>query len=269
MVMTSMIKLIAIDIDSTMTEIDGTIRQITLDSIRQARSKGILIALISARPPQGIDTVVDLLGIDVYRVSYLGAVIQTPSLVELQRLELDLEVARDIARFADAHGIALTLNIGDVEYQTHNMARPSMTSSTVVHLAERVLESGYSPVIIAVDGHESSKLIYDYCLETYPRQVHVVRHVNSGGVNNSTLVVHPDAQKGKSLTKLCRLLGIPSNGVMAIGDSESDTTMFEVAGISVAVRNADLLASNVAQIVSPLPFGAGVKWAIENYALLT
>lgn len=262
-----MIKLVAIDIDNTITQSDGTITETTLESIRNAYGQGIKIALVSARPPQGINSIAMLLGIDVYRVAYLGAVIQMPDLHEIQRLTIQMGVARDIARFADTHGLSITLNIGDVEYQTQNAIRPSMAPRVTLDLAERALEKGLPPVIIATTEYEPSILIYNYCLKNHPKAVYVVRHVNSGGSYISTLVVHPEAEKGKSLLKLCRTLSIPPDEVMAIGDSESDVTMFKVSGFSVAVNNSDANVAKTARLVAPFSYGEGVKWAIDTIAL--
>lgn len=262
-----MIKLVALDVDKTVTEPDGSIEESTLSSIRKAWSNGVEIAVVSARPPQGVDLVADLLAVDLHRIAYLGAVVQTSDLTELRRLTIDLEVSREIAGFADKQGISLTLSIDDVEYQTQSQARPSMTPRQVIDSAKRVLEQGRSPTIIGVTGDEPSSQIYQYCLNNLRSQVHVVRHVNSGGVNLSSLIVHPNAEKGKGLQVLCDRLSISMNEVMAIGDSESDVTMFRVSGTSVAVLNSDMNAAIGAQIVAPYSFGQGVKWAIEEVVL--
>ena len=262
-----MIKLLALDIDDTIAQPDGTIRRSTIAAIQQAHEHGITIALVSARPPQGIHAVAQLIQAPVYRIAYLGAVIQLPDQTEILRLSIDLPLASDIARFADAHRIALTLSIADREYQTQNVARPSMTPRVVIASAAQALEPGIAPVIIAVTEDSPSRLVYDYCMQQYPDRVHIVRHVNSAGSNLSALIVHPEAEKGKSLLKLCHALSIPAGDVMAVGDSESDLTMFRVSGFSAAVQNASSTVAKAATAVAPFPYGEGVQWVIENMVL--
>jgi len=262
-----MIRLIAIDIDNTITSPDGTIETDTITAIVNAYVAGIKIALVSARPLQGVEEVICLLRIPVYRICYLGAVIQDSKGSELQRLTLDLDIARDIARFADSHGFSLTITIADTEYHTQNESRQSMTPHITTFSAESVLKNGEQPVIIGMVGNKSSVAIYEYCHVHYAKSVHVIRHVNVGGSYASALVVHPEAEKGKSLIKLCQALSIEAHEVMAIGDSESDTTMFDVAGLSVAVNNADEDTKRAASIVAPYAFGGGVAWALRKFTL--
>jgi hydroxymethylpyrimidine pyrophosphatase-like HAD family hydrolase len=230
---------------------------------------GIQIALISARPPQGVEAVVQLLGIPVHRVCYLGAVIQDSNRTELQRLTLDMAIARDIAKFADAHGFSLTITIADTEYHTQNESRPSMTPSVTTDSAERILTNSEPPVLLGVVGDKPSASVYEYCQAKYADTVHVIHHINVGGSYISALIVHPAAEKGKSLIKLCRYLSIETHAVLAIGDSESDTTMFRVAGLSVAVHNADPETRRASKIVAPYPYGRGVAWGLRTFVLGT
>jgi len=47
--------------------------------------------------------------------------------------------------------------------------------------------------------------------------------------------------KGSALQHMLQICGIDPEHVMAIGDNESDATMFEVVKFSVAVANATIL----------------------------
>ena len=46
--------------------------------------------------------------------------------------------------------------------------------------------------------------------------------------------------KGSGLKTLCGQLGIDPSACMAVGDANNDIPMFHVAGISVAMGNADV-----------------------------
>jgi hypothetical protein len=47
----------------------------------------------------------------------------------------------------------------------------------------------------------------------------------------------PNVHKGHGLLKICELLGISPNQVLAFGDGENDIDMLRVAGYSVAMSN--------------------------------
>lgn len=70
-------------------------------------------------------------------------------------------------------------------------------------------------------------------------------------------VMPREADKGQGLLYACKLLGISPSEVVAIGDSETDLELFEKAGISVAVSNADEKAKEKADIVLSKPSGKG------------
>ncbi|GAB6876396.1 HAD family hydrolase [Thermaerobacter litoralis] len=51
-------------------------------------------------------------------------------------------------------------------------------------------------------------------------------------------IIRPDATKEAALAELCRLLGVPRERVIAVGDGENDLGMIRWAGLGVAVANA-------------------------------
>ena len=72
------------------------------------------------------------------------------------------------------------------------------------------------------------------------------------------------ATKGDALTHLCQFLNIPLEDTMAIGDSDNDLTMLEVAGWSFSMRNASPLARQSARFQTLSNEQEGVAHAIER-----
>jgi hydroxymethylpyrimidine pyrophosphatase-like HAD family hydrolase len=60
-------------------------------------------------------------------------------------------------------------------------------------------------------------------------------------------------------------MGVKPQEIMAVGDSENDLEFLEVAGVKVAVANADQELKSLADYVSQKPYGDGVKEAIERF----
>ncbi len=52
-------------------------------------------------------------------------------------------------------------------------------------------------------------------------------------------LMHPDASKGCAIRQLAKRLGIQKEEIMVIGDNYNDLPMFENAGVSVAMGNAN------------------------------
>jgi hypothetical protein len=119
-------------------------------------------------------------------------------------------------------------------------------------------------MLMSFEGHEPASACDAYCTEHYPDAVAMYRHFTPDGDYISTLVVHPAAQKGEALTTVCRALDVDMRDALAIGDSESDTTMFRVVGTSVAVANASPDVRAAATHVAPCENGDGVSWALRH-----
>ncbi|WP_148235714.1 HAD family hydrolase [Thermaerobacter marianensis] len=91
--------------------------------------------------------------------------------------------------------------------------------------------------------------VYKVVLATDPERAGAVRPAVEEGLRGleaccvATLpglleIVRPDATKEAALEDLCRMLGVPRQRVMAIGDGENDLGMIRWAGFGVAMANA-------------------------------
>jgi len=72
--------------------------------------------------------------------------------------------------------------------------------------------------------------------------------------------------KGTALQWLIDSLGISAADVMAVGDCEADRSMLMVAGVPVAVSNADEQTRSLARYVVPSNNELGVAVALEGFA---
>ncbi len=77
----------------------------------------------------------------------------------------------------------------------------------------------------------------------------------------------PQINKGSSLKLICQELGITTQDIMAVGDSENDIDFLKVAGLKVAVKNADQQLKDIADYVTDNSYGDGVFEAIERFTL--
>lgn len=80
-------------------------------------------------------------------------------------------------------------------------------------------------------------------------------------------ITDPLVNKGSSLEKVASDLGINTKNIMAVGDSENDIELLEVAGMKVAVANADQKLKKIADHVTTKPYGDGVAEALELLVL--
>lgn len=85
--------------------------------------------------------------------------------------------------------------------------------------------------------------------------------------SSSMEITHPEANKGQGIQTLCRLLDIPMEAVMALGDSGNDETMLRQAGLGVAMGNAPQNVKACADAVTETNENDGAAIAVERYVL--
>ncbi len=78
-------------------------------------------------------------------------------------------------------------------------------------------------------------------------------------------ITHKDATKGGALGRLCRMIGIPMEQVMALGDSGNDVSMLQMAGLGVAMGNAPAFVKQAANAVTESNVEDGAAAAIERF----
>jgi hypothetical protein len=60
-------------------------------------------------------------------------------------------------------------------------------------------------------------------------------------------------------------MGINPEEILAVGDSENDREFLKVAGVKVAVANAEPELKSIADYVTEKPYGDGVKEALKRF----
>ena len=85
--------------------------------------------------------------------------------------------------------------------------------------------------------------------------------------HNCMEITHPEANKGRGLEAVCRLLNIPVECTMALGDSGNDIAMLRRAGLGIAMGNAPDFVKEAADAVAERYDADGAAKAIARYAL--
>ena len=75
---------------------------------------------------------------------------------------------------------------------------------------------------------------------------------------------HPDVSKGNALTKLAEHLNIPMKDTVAIGDNFNDVSMLKMAGLGIAMGNAEPEILAMAQSITRTNVEHGVAHAIHK-----
>jgi Cof subfamily protein (haloacid dehalogenase superfamily) len=80
-------------------------------------------------------------------------------------------------------------------------------------------------------------------------------------------IMDTNGHKGNGIKVMAEYYNIPIENTVAIGDNFNDVPMLEVAGLSVAMGNADPSVKEIADVVTLTNNEHGVAHAIEKYVL--
>ncbi len=89
-------------------------------------------------------------------------------------------------------------------------------------------------------------------------------------IYDSKFAIHitdPNVNKGSSLVRVAKDLGVKPHEILAIGDSENDIEFLSAAGVKATVSNADNELKDISDYVSKKAHGDGFKDAVERYIL--
>lgn len=259
------IRLIALDIDGTLLNSSDQLTEPVAGAVRSALADGVHIVLATGRWYGSARRWAARLGASAPIISHSGARVtrQDPE-TDLLHLGLPLGPAQEIAAFMDAHGMQANLTVGPV---TYTRPRPGLDPARLpadIRVAEAFLPHvTIEPTSVLVFDPEGIVAIPQAFEERLGGQIAFLVNRTTGTSDHLTLH-HPAVDKGRALRIVCETLGVDPAEAMAVGDAESDTAMFAVAGVSVAMGNATDAVKARAQYVAPTNDAGGVAWALHN-----
>lgn len=251
-----MIKLIATDMDGTLLNKNREISWGNLKALRYAKSKGVSLAIATGRAFFDVRHLMREADIDTHIIGTNGATIHSSDgkLLGADYLEQD-DALKMIAELADQHfyiGVYTENHIyvpeSGTDWLYQELNRLHIHEDRSVGFQGATRDTFYRTFS---DWHELEKtgadfykvIIFSYDDEKLQRarkkfeEQHRFSIVSSG-IGNFEIMAR-NVSKGNALDHLAHYLRISLDEIMAIGDNYNDLSMFEVAGLSVAMGNAD------------------------------
>ena len=232
------IRAIAFDLDDTLLRPDASVSDYTVDVLRRAAERGIIILPASGRTRDSMWPAVQRIGCASAFISCNGADVWTTDRELLTQELLPVELAHEVARFASDRGIyCQTYSPSRFFYSVENdyaasyarssslegeyvgdltaFIRQPVTKLLMMDTPERIAEL-YAEARKLFDGRASMTCSKPYFLECNPLR----------------------ATKGNALRWCADHFGFRMDELLAFGDSLNDVSMLRAAGHGVAVANA-------------------------------
>ncbi len=269
---TTDIKLVVLDVDNTLLNDDHELSERNIDVIKQVLEKGIRVILATGKAYGSCKGIIEQLGIKDPCIFTQGLTIHEPDGTVKHQKTLDPEVARQVITFAEDRGFALVMYS-----QGRLLSRRANPHVDALHTKWKEVKPEYvGPLQNVLNKQPVNKLIA--VSETSGKHLKALRWqlnaqlngnatLMSGGVGNMLEVMPPNASKGKALKMLLREMDIKPEQVLAIGDAENDLEMIQVAGIGIAVENAQQALKDASDDITASNHEDGVARALEKYVL--
>lgn len=134
------------------------------------------------------------------------------------------------------------------------------------------IDSKYELKITSDDKYRETEIVYYKTLLKYViiEILKNFKYFDKIRIYDSDFAIHitdKSVNKGSSLKLLCKQNNINISNVMAIGDSENDEEFLKVAGLKIAVKNAEKRLKEISDYVCENSYGDGVKEAIYKFVL--
>lgn len=247
-------KLLALDIDETITsEGASTVPSPVLEMLQKA-SKEIIITFVTARAINRFTLFLESLGLPPgYHVIENGAKILNPQ----GKVEFDLSIPHDEVQAIldvtreNAHQSGLLSDEHwreDIETfdPDHTITGLSFTCTS---------EENAEKLTTAVRA-----LPHEYAW-------YVGKHWDNPEHWKGVLLFHKDATKGNGMRYIQEKLGIHKDETIAVGDGATDVSMFEAAGLKIAMANAVPEMIQQADYVAPSVQENGIIEVIRKYVI--
>jgi Cof subfamily protein (haloacid dehalogenase superfamily) len=261
--MTTTIDLIALDLDGTLLAPDETISARNRDAIRRALAAGIRVVLVTGR---GVDTPIRVskeLGLNLPVICAHGALTKDFGANRtLEHVPVPLKYAKPMIEFAEANGLSIAIYVEEAFYRLtdSHVYMQDMRGPGWHEIASFVEVLTEAPTFLRFLGAESVARM-DAEFGDLPLNF---RH-ESWGAFVECAVLSREASKKNALARLCADFGIPSDRVMAVGDSRNDVPMLRWAKVGVAMANALPEVQQAVHHVTASNAEDGVARAIERF----
>lgn len=263
-------KLLAVDIDGTLSVPGQEIPIEVIESLKKCVKSNILVVLSTGKKFTSIQALCEQIGIEGPVITCNGSIIVQAGTQKIlfshyfpktlygtiiSTLENDKRA--NIAVFTE-HDITCT-SINFASKVLNSIGEPT---TRFVYSLLSLSSENVAKILVAVENSNLLRSVYDFYSHKYAQDCSIT-------ITSDKFVefMPLNVSKGKALLNLSKSNGIMKQNIVCIGDSDNDLSMFEVAGLKIAVANATPSVLQAADVVVPPAYEYGVVKAVNNLIL--
>ncbi|HMM49204.1 MAG TPA: Cof-type HAD-IIB family hydrolase [Miltoncostaeaceae bacterium] len=262
------IRLLVSDVDGTLLTPDKGLTPAALLALRDLRAAGVSFTIASARPPRGLASLIDALGIDVPFGAFNGGLIVDPDLTVLQERALPADLVGELVDLLRERVDMVWVYRGDDWYASRSVGRHLQHERDVLGFSPRplgeagVLDEGVIKLVAVSDRRRDLHALREELVARFPGRLAV-----TSSQTHSLEITHPAANKGAVVRFAGEWLDVGRAETATIGDMPNDIAMFERSGLAIAMGNADARAVAAADWTTTTNDRDGFARAVREYVL--
>lgn len=263
-------KLVFSDIDGTLLDNNHSITTGTRKKILELEQKGIFFILVSARMPDGILPVKNMLNNHAPVVSYSGALIQDQYGKTIRSAGIDSKAAYEVKKFVSGLLPDICCNIYSANRWIVEDASDERIKreSEIIHvkpeegkLKDKLTEDEIVHKLLFMGEPESISIL----------EVELKKHFPALSVRKSSAfyleVRRADVTKADAVKIICDLYRVAEEDTLAFGDQFDDLEMLFAAGVGIAMGNAPEEIKKQADYVTLSNDQEGLLAALNKYTI--
>ncbi len=262
------VSLVLADVDGTLVTKEKLLTERAIRAVKQLRDRGVRFAITSGRPPRGMAMVIEPLEISEPIAGFNGGLFVKPDLSIIEARTLPRDVAEQTVEMLKKAGVDVWVYSGEdwlvPDADGPHVAREKWTVKFDPKVTDdfgKALESAVKIVGVSDDEALLKKVEAEV-------QKALGEHASAARSQPYYLdVTHPQANKGGVVDSLVKMLGIPADEIMTIGDQPNDVSMFNKSGVSVAMGQASDEVKQKATFVTDSSEEEGFAKALERHVL--
>lgn len=272
-------KIIALDLDGTLTRSDKKISPHTREVLIEAQEKGTKVVLASGRPTNGMSFLADELKMDRFGGTVLafngGEIIDWQNKEVINQVVLPDEAIPELYSFAKEKGFAIMTYCGKEilteaagnRYIEQSAFRNRMQIRVVDKFVDATREWGRLPKCLIV-GNPDLLAVFEKEMHEWAKGKECMDSIDFFRSEPYYLEVVPKGiDKGLCLQMVLDHYGLQREELIACGDAYNDLSMIRFAGLGVAMGNGQECVKEAADYITDSNEADGVARVVEKLLL--
>jgi Cof subfamily protein (haloacid dehalogenase superfamily) len=268
--MTLPIRLMLADVDGTLVTQDKVLTDEAVDAVHRLRQAGILFAITSGRPPQGMAMLVEPLDLQTPIAAFNGGLLVDRNMTVTQQRVIPPELVVPLADLMTSFKLSVWIYRG-ADWYVPDIKGPHVDREAwTVKFEPKVMTSldgltdDVAKIVGVSDDHAAVAKASTAAHDKFGD------HVTAAASQPYYLdVTHPQANKGEVAKYLADLYKLSTAEIATIGDMPNDVLMFAHSGLSIAMGNADPQVQRAARRITGTNDNEGFAEAVRRFVLPT